>query len=79
MNVEDCLAGSALARFEPGMGLVDDVDAPLAAHDTAVLVASGMQFFEVTEAEAADQVAAKEIMISPRPKRFATICPRPTT
>ena len=28
-----------LARFEPGMGLVDDVDAPLAAHDTAVLVA----------------------------------------
>ena len=31
--------GSALARFEPRMGLVDDVDAPLAAHDTAILVA----------------------------------------
>jgi hypothetical protein len=30
----------------------------------AVNKITGMQFFEVTEAEAADQVAAKEIMIS---------------
>ena len=35
-----------------------------AATMLAVNKITGMQFFEVTEAEAADQVAAKEIMIS---------------
>jgi hypothetical protein len=34
-----CPSGSALARFEPGMSLVDDIDAPFAAHDATVLVA----------------------------------------
>jgi len=42
MNVEDCPAGSALARFEPGMGLVDDVDrswlGPSALQDLLVAV-----------------------------------------
>src|SRR5579885_2398338 len=32
-------AGSALAGFEAGIALVDDVDAALATHDAAVLVA----------------------------------------
>ena len=31
LKVEQTVAGSALARFEPGMSLVDDIDAPLAA------------------------------------------------
>src|ERR1700755_2322751 len=35
----DVKLSSALARLEPRIDLVDDVDAPLAPHDAAVLVA----------------------------------------
>src|SRR5579859_7032404 len=41
--------------------------AGFAATMLAVNKVTGMQFFEVTEAEAADQAAAKEIMISRKP------------
>ena len=35
----ECGAGSALARLHAGILLIDDINAALAAHDTAVLVA----------------------------------------
>src|SRR6266436_1380158 len=44
--------GSALARLIPGVGLVDDVGAPLAAHDAAVLVALFQRFQRIDDLHA---------------------------
>jgi len=41
-------AGSALAGFEPRVGLVDDVDATLAPNQTVVTVTLGQRFKRVT-------------------------------
>src|SRR5437867_1309180 len=42
-------AGSALARLIARVGLVDDVGAPLAAHDAAVLVALFQRFQRIDD------------------------------
>src|SRR5262249_5765917 len=44
--------GSALARLIPRVGLVDDVGAPLAAHDAAVLVALFQRFQRIDDLHA---------------------------
>jgi hypothetical protein len=46
---EEVCVGSALARLEPLLGLVDDVDAALATHDPVVPVAIAKGFERVAD------------------------------
>src|SRR5215468_10974729 len=70
--------GSALARLIPRVGLVDDVGAPLAAHDAAVLVALFQRFQRIDDLHAhvlgaEGNIGGQLIEIkSGRPKDLAT-------
>ena len=61
---------SALAGFEPALRLVDDVDAALAAHDTAVAVTLLERAERVLDLHRSSPfVAARACAIAGRPRR----------